>query len=67
MTDESDQEHTERVERALEHDIEVLEDKALDASKKLAARAVPALIAVGVLLLVAWLLGRRLRNRGVGV
>jgi hypothetical protein len=63
MTDESDQEHTERVERALEHDIEVLEDKALTASKRVAARAAPMVAGVLVLLLLAWLAGRRLRKR----
>jgi hypothetical protein len=67
MSDTSDtsDEDVERTERALEHDIEVLEDKAISASKKLAVRAVPALVAVGVLLLLAWLAGRRLRARGI--
>jgi hypothetical protein len=63
MTDETDQEHTERIERALEHDIEALEDKAVAASKQFAVRAAPVVVGVLVLLLLAWLAGRRLRNR----
>lgn len=56
-------ESVERVERALEHDIEVLEDKAVAASRRFAARAVPVLVVVLVLLVLAWLAGRRLRDR----
>jgi hypothetical protein len=70
MTDEGDnpnapveRQSVERIERALEHDIEVLEDKAVTASKRLAARAAPVLVAVLVLLVLAWLAGRRLRDR----
>jgi hypothetical protein len=49
--------------RALEHDIEVLEDKAKEASKRLAIRIAPVAGVVLALLLTAWILGRRSRKR----
>jgi hypothetical protein len=48
--------------RALEHDIEVLEEKAKTASVHLAKRVAPVAVAVLVLLAVAWILGRRTRK-----
>ncbi len=49
--------------RALEHDIEVLEDKALNASKVAAMRILPIAAGVLGLLVLAWIAGRRMRNR----
>ncbi len=49
--------------RALEHDIEVLEDKALNASKAAAMRILPIAAGVLGLLVLAWIAGRRMRNR----
>lgn len=48
--------------RALEHDIEVLEDKAKTASKHIAMRVAPVAAVVLGLLAVAWILGRRSRR-----
>ena len=58
MTDDPD-----AAQRALEHDIEVLEDKAIGASKAAAIRILPIAAGVLGLLLVAWIAGRRMRNR----
>jgi hypothetical protein len=48
--------------RALEHDIEVLEEKAKETSKHIAARVVPVAALVVGLLVLAWILGRRSRR-----
>ena len=48
--------------RALEHDIEVLEEKAKTASKHIAMRVAPVAAIVAALLLGAWILGRRTRK-----
>lgn len=53
----------EATQRALEHDIEVLEDKAISASKAAAIRVLPIAAGVLGLLLLAWIAGRRMRNR----
>ncbi len=58
MTHDSD-----ATQRALEHDIEVLEDKALDASKSAAMRILPIAAGVLGLLVLAWIAGRRMRSR----
>ena len=58
MTDDPD-----ATQRALEHDIEVLEDKALNASKAAAMRILPIAAGVLGLLVLAWIAGRRMRNR----
>ncbi len=49
---------------ALQHDMELLEHEAAKAGKTLARKLAPAIAALLVLVLVAWLLGRRSRNRG---
>jgi hypothetical protein len=49
--------------RALEHDIEVLEEKAIKGAKSLAMRILPIAAGVLGLLLVAFIAGRRLRGR----
>lgn len=53
----------EATQRALEHDIEVLEDKAIHASNAAAIRILPIAAGVLGLLLLAWIAGRRMRNR----
>lgn len=53
----------EATQRALEHDIEVLEGKAVSASKAAAIRILPIAAGVLGLLLLAWIAGRRMRNR----
>ena len=58
MTDDPD-----ATQRALERDIEVLEDKAISASKAAAIRILPIAAGVLGLLLIAWIAGRRMRNR----
>lgn len=58
MTHDSD-----ATKRALEHDIEVLEDKAIGASKAAATRILPIAAGVLGLLVLAWIAGRRMRNR----
>jgi hypothetical protein len=58
MTDDPD-----AAKRALEHDIEVLEDKAISASKAAAIRILPIAAGVLGLLVFAWIAGRRIRNR----
>jgi hypothetical protein len=50
-------------ERALEHDIEVLEDRAKVAAEHIAIKVVPIAALVIALLVVAWILGRRSRER----
>jgi hypothetical protein len=49
--------------RALEHDIEVLEEKAKETSKRLAVRVAPVAALVVGLLVAAWILGRRSRRK----
>jgi multisubunit Na+/H+ antiporter MnhB subunit len=49
--------------RALEHDIEVLEEKALHTAKSFAVRVLPIAAGVLGLLVVAFIAGRRLRAR----
>lgn len=58
MTDDPD-----ATQRAFEHDIEVLEDKAVSASKAAAMRILPIAAGVLGLLVLAWIAGRRMRNR----
>jgi hypothetical protein len=58
MTDDPD-----ATQRALEHDVEVLEDKAISASKAAAIRILPIAAGVLGLLVLAWIAGRRMRNR----
>jgi hypothetical protein len=58
MTHDSD-----ATQRVLEHDIEVLEDKAIHTAKSFAKRVLPIAAGVFGLLLVAFIAGRRLRNR----
>jgi hypothetical protein len=53
----------ETTQRALEHDIEVLEDKAINASLAAVKRILPIAGGVLVLLLLAWIAGRRMRAR----
>ena len=48
---------------AFQRDIEFLEHEAAKAGKSLARKLGPPLAVVLVLVLVAWLLGRRARNR----
>jgi hypothetical protein len=48
---------------ALQRDLEYLEHKAAKAGSSLARKLAPVGVVVGVLLLVAWLLGRRARRR----
>jgi hypothetical protein len=47
---------------ALQRDVQMLEDEAARAGKKLASRLGPPVGALLVLVLVAWLLGRRSRR-----
>jgi hypothetical protein len=58
MTHDSD-----ATQRALEHDIEVLEDKALSGAKAAAIRILPIAAVVLCLLGLAWMAGRRARTR----
>jgi hypothetical protein len=58
----SDDEVTRAHADALAHDIEVLEDKAIDGARRVAVRAVPLLLGVLALLIVAWILGRKSRR-----
>jgi hypothetical protein len=48
---------------ALERDLKYLEHEAATAGKSLAKKVGPPLGAFAVLVLVAWILGRRARNR----
>jgi hypothetical protein len=48
---------------ALQHDIEILEHEAARAGKSVARRLGPPIAVVLVLVVVAWVLGRRARNR----
>jgi hypothetical protein len=48
--------------RALQHDIEALEHSAEHAAERLARRAAPYALAVVVLIVFAWLAGRRSRK-----
>jgi hypothetical protein len=48
---------------ALEHDVQLLEHEAARAGKTLAKKLAPPLAALLVLVVIAWLLGRRSRNR----
>ncbi|MGZ4735248.1 MAG: hypothetical protein ACXV8R_06560 [Acidimicrobiia bacterium] len=48
---------------ALERDIDLLEHEAAKAGASLAKKLVPPLVVFGVLLVLAWILGRRSRNR----
>jgi hypothetical protein len=52
----------EATQRALEHDIEVLEEKAKVTSRRIAIRVAPIAALVLGLLLLAWILGRRSRQ-----
>ena len=47
---------------AFEHDVQVLEREAAVAGKSLAKKLGPPLALLAVLVLVAWILGRRSRN-----
>jgi hypothetical protein len=58
MTDDSD-----ATQRALEHDIEVLEEKAIHASKAVAMRVIPIAAGILALLVLAFVAGRRARAR----
>jgi hypothetical protein len=58
MTHDSD-----ATQRALEHDIELLEERALGSAKSVAIRVVPIAAGVLGLLLVAFIAGRRMRAR----
>jgi hypothetical protein len=49
--------------RALEHDIEVLEEKAKSTAEHIAIKVAPVVVLVVALLLAAWILGRRSRDR----
>jgi hypothetical protein len=47
---------------AFERDVQLLEHEAAKAGKSLAQKLGPPLAVLAVLLLVAWILGRRSRN-----
>lgn len=52
-----------RIVRHLEHDLELVENEAKDVGVSAARRILPVVGAVLVLAFLAWLLGRRLRDR----
>ena len=52
-----------RIVHHLEHDLEVVEEEAKEAGVAAARRILPAIGAVVLLAALAWLLGRRLRDR----
>jgi hypothetical protein len=58
----SDEDLTRAHTEALQHDIEVLEEKVIDETRRAAVRAAPILVGIVALLIVAWILGRKSRR-----
>ena len=47
---------------AIQHDLEALEHAAEEAAERFAKRAVPYVVATVVLVVLAWVAGRKLRD-----
>jgi hypothetical protein len=58
----SDEDLTRAHAEALQHDIEVLEEKVIDETRRVAVRAAPILVGIVALLIAAWILGRKSRR-----